>query len=103
MATTIERLERLRNYGTLYEIELAGPDGQRFSLGCACKSRIALIQRVQARGRAIVNRLGLPEDVRFVVSGGRFPTVTIDGKYVVRFSGRTQRDAICGGELPAIV
>ena len=96
----IAALERLRFAPTRYEIEMVAPSGARHLIAYTPRRNFrGLLDAVRQRGAAIIRRAGMPEDARGERAGAslRFADGT-----VIRFSGRTQRDAIMGGELPYV-
>jgi hypothetical protein len=100
----IRRLERLRNCWTSYEVELALPDGRRM-LVCYTQRRSLAGLREVIRGRwePLVRAVGIPgspiHDTPVMRDGRAYK---FENGSVVRFSGRTQREAIISGELPYI-
>jgi len=95
------KLKSLTSNRTLYEIEMATPSGFKYLIAYASRRSFrGLLDVVRQRGTVILRVLGLPEDTRVErdwAGALRFPDGTI-----IRFSGRTQRDAIMFGELPFI-
>ena len=98
----IAALSRLHNYGTSYEIEAVTPDGRR---GLVCyterHSKRGMRDAMHDRAVPLLAWLGAPSGLEMTVERGRADIALSDGS-VVRFSGRTQRDAIMSGELPFI-
>jgi hypothetical protein len=95
------KLKSLTSSRTRYEVEMVASSGFRYLIAyTARRSFRGLLDVVRQRGAVILRVLGLPEDTRVERDGAgalRFPDGTI-----VRFSGRTQRDAIVFGELPFV-
>jgi hypothetical protein len=85
-----ERMGWLKNRSTLYELALCGPSSRL--LCYTRKSRVALIAALRKYGPQIVAITGVDN---LTVAG---QSVTI-GAYSVRFTGRTEREAVIGGEL----
>lgn len=100
MATlTAQRLERLRNRQTLYEV--LASDGQTHLLIVYCgrsKTRFfrALAERDSVRGKKLAELAGT-EQLKFPEKPDSSLIGTL-GKWTIRFSGRTQREAISQGE-----
>jgi hypothetical protein len=88
-----EKLESLRNFGTRYELVLER-GAERFRL-CYTgrKNRRGMIDAIFRLGAELGAFTGQKE-VRF----GKGATAQL-GDWAVRFSGRTQREAIIAGEL----
>jgi len=100
--TITEKLEAIRHYATRYEVALSCSDGRRM-LVCYTprKSRAGLLDAIQSRGRTILAHLpDLPDDARTTYAAATGFSLG-DGARV-HFTGRTQRDSICNGELPFI-
>jgi len=97
----IARLDRLANFATRYEAVLTLPDGRKWLVAyCGRKSRAGLLAAVRERGKAILARLPAEAaDGDLLWKGGRF---VFTGGTTIAWSGRTQRDAICNGELPYV-
>ena len=95
MSKTIAKLTRIQGRATAYEIVLEAPNGDRTLICYTARPGIAsLLRNVAAVGPAIAaaaNATDLEVDKRAKV-------VTLDSGYTVRYSGRTQRAAICEGE-----
>lgn len=101
--TTIEKLAALQNRGTLYELELANLEtGERRLIAYTRNTKtrgIAAMMRQTDAVIAVIGRVDLFASKRAEKS---FIAYTRDGKWVARFTGRTQRDAICNGELQPV-
>lgn len=99
-STVRDRLALIKGRWTMYEIELLSPDGRRY-LVCYTPRRSfrGLIDAVRARSREIRKVAGLGDDNR---GERRGTALHMDNGAVIRFTGRTARDAIIGGELPYI-
>jgi hypothetical protein len=98
------KLESIKNFHTRYEVEVVRTaDGAR-RLVCYTprKSRRGLADAIGQRASSIKAFLGLGEqamgDFRGTTEYLVFPNVGS-----IRFSGRTQRDAILAGELTYVV
>lgn len=97
--TTARKLIARRNHQTLYEVALVAPDGRRFLVCYAQRSGRMLRQGVTKRATRLVTTIGdeTTEIVRVTKDA-----MTLSGGWAVRFTGRTEREAIISGELPAI-
>lgn len=98
--TTTQKLERLYNRATRYEVVAEHPDGRRYLIGYTSPTRPGMLRMIRQNGQAVVDRLGLTQAAVMTWGGkgrlGHFATI---GDWKVRFTGRTQRDAIIGGEV----
>lgn len=95
--TTQEKLIRIRNYGTRYELVASHPDGRKVLVGYTPRrGRSGLFDMLAKNGEAWVKFSGA-ENITF---GKRVSDGAVSGEWSIKFSGRTQRDAICNGELP---
>lgn len=100
--TTAQKLERLHNRATRYEVVAEHQDGRRYLVGYTSRpSRQGIAAIIRQNAEHVVRKLALPADAEFTISGkGRFGHVfTVPGGWSMRLTGRTQRDAIIGGEL----
>jgi hypothetical protein len=99
----IRRLERLRNCWTNYEVEVALPDGRKM-LVCYTQRRSlsGLLSAIFDRWQPISRVTGLPPDDPCAYRDKNRKEYVLEDGSVVRFSGRTQREAIISGELPYI-
>jgi hypothetical protein len=95
------KVPALRRYGTKYELVLSS-GSRRYLVGyCLNKSRSQLLTRMRLHGVHILAVTQMPEDAcaKWDASTG---TMTL-GAWTIRFSGRTQKDAICTqSELPYV-
>ena len=101
------KLDRLKNRPTRYELILT--DGETsylvgYSVG---RSRHSLLMCAQKSARQIIKATGLGDDAKLVwksngVHGARAEMGTPEKAWSLRFSGRTQREAISGQEHPFI-
>ena len=98
----VRRLARLQNRRTCYEVEIVHPDGRRALLCYSeASSMSAVRQAIEKRGRSVIAFLGMDDAAAMTWQRGR-REVRIGGA-IVRFTGRTQRDAIMSGkELPYV-
>jgi hypothetical protein len=95
------RLAQAMRYGTTYEVVLEMPTGERFRVGYTPRrSRLGLLAAMRNRGRELLVAVGAPEDATVKPIAG--PAFQFENGATVRFSGRTARDAILGGELPRL-
>ena len=92
------KLERLRNRGTSYEITISDGE-QTYRVAYTPRhSRDGLLRAIRSTGKEIVTALGMP-DTALVHAGKRAEDGFTLEDWQIRFSGRTQRDAISNGEL----
>lgn len=102
-ATLERRLTRIMNRPTAYELAVTHPDGRSYLVRyTARKSRDGLYDcMVNAADEinALVSNGGAPEYFEFAKRAADGATM---GAWAIRFTGRTQRDCICNGELPFI-
>lgn len=94
----IKKLERIKHRSTLYELILEG-NGKRYLVAYAPKSGAQLCRTAFARAEMIVKAAGIPENQPWYLTQSDKATTA---GFVIRYSGRTQRDAIIEGELPFI-
>jgi len=95
--TLQEKLARIKNYSTRYELVAIHSDGRKVLVGYTPRrGRSGLYDMLATNGPAWVKFSGA-ENVTF---GKRVADGAISGDWSINFSGRTQRDAICNGELP---
>ena len=103
MALTTEqvaKLTRLQNHATRYEAVVERHDGTKRLLAYSGrKSRQGLLAAIRQRGQAVLAFLALSETDQMTWEKGAFALGTGNA---IRWSGRTQRDAIMEGELPYI-
>ena len=95
----LAKLTRLQNGPTRYEVVMSFAGTDMLVAYTPRKSNAGLVSAVQKQGATIVKIAGLPDDVRMTVSKG---IMSIGSAVTVKFSGRTQRDAYCNGELPFV-
>ncbi len=97
--TKMEKLERLHNRSTRYEVAMIQPSGERILIGYTSrKSRHGLLERLRTQGPQIIAFLGLDDNAAMVPGKNAAAGFRI-GETVFRFTGRTQRDAIMENEL----
>jgi hypothetical protein len=100
-ATKLEKLAQIRGFSTTYEVVLELPSGDKFRVGYTNRrSGRGLFEMIRLRGRDLLATVGAPEDACVKPVPG--PAFQFDNGATVRFSGRTKRDAILGGELPRL-
>jgi hypothetical protein len=90
--TTMEKLERLRNRGTKYELTADGV----ILAGYCSHGKMNILKMLQKNGEAWAKRINENDMITFA-NDGKSAKI---GRFEVRFSGRTQREAIISGELP---
>lgn len=98
--TTAEKLARLHNRATLYELTMSRGDEHFLIAYASNKGRTMLWKCVTSDQRVhqIIAKTGT-EAITFAKRAGDGATM---GAWAIRFTGRTQRDAISQGELPYI-
>lgn len=98
--TPSEKLARLHNRATLYELTMSHGDEHILIAYASNKGRTMLWKCVTSEERVhqIIARTGT-EEITFAKRAGDGATM---GEWSIRFTGRTQRDAIGEGELPYI-
>jgi hypothetical protein len=97
--TKTERLNRLRNFVTRYEVALTFADGRKM-LVCYTprKNKAGLLSCIQSRGNAILAQMpDLSDDARLTYD--KTTGFDLGNGCRVHFTGRTQRDAISNDEL----
>jgi hypothetical protein len=100
--TKMEKWARVRRFGTTYEVVLEMPTGEKFKVGYTSRrSGRGLFAVIRSRGRDLLATVGAPEDATVKAVPG--PAFQFENGATVRFSGRTARDAIFGGELPCLL
>jgi hypothetical protein len=92
-----DKLASLRWHSTRYELVATHPDGRKVLVGYTPRrGRSGLFDMLATNGVAWV-KFANAENITF---GKRVADGAISGDWSINFSGRTQRDAICSGELP---
>ena len=97
MATTLERLDRIRNHSTLYELAVSRGESA-YLVQYTRKSRSALLHSCRKFGGQLVKLTGA-ESLVFAKRAADGATLE---DWRIRYTGRTEHDAIVGGELPFI-
>jgi hypothetical protein len=99
-ARTAERLERLRNRATLYELAMTRGEECILVAYSRLKGRRDIFNLVTADHRVgpIMARTGA-DHIEFARRTADGATM---GEWAIRFTGRTEREAIIAGELPYI-
>jgi hypothetical protein len=88
------KVARLVNYATKYEIILTnGPQTYLVSY-TGRKSRQGLMDAIRARGLAILAITKIGADAIFTLNRAT-GAAELGSNWTIRFTGRTQRDAIC--------
>lgn len=94
--TVTERLERLRNRATLYELAISRGDTAYLVAYCR-KGQRGIWDAITSKHRVHhVVALAGTQTLHFAKRASDGGTI---GEWSVRFTGRTERDAIIGGEL----
>jgi hypothetical protein len=93
------KLTRLQNRATLYELAAIHPDGRRILIAyCGRRSRHGLLDACRGHAAALVALTG-DKTIGFAPRAAGGATM---GDWSIRFTGRTERDAIMEGELNAV-
>lgn len=90
--TKEDKLEALRYRQTKYELAVDG----KILAGYTRQSKMGILNMLRKNGESWAKRLNANDMITFN-KNGREATI---GQYNVKFTGRTQRDAIIEGELP---
>lgn len=100
-ARTLERLERIKNRQTAYELTITHPDGRKFLVCYSCRQgREAIFDAVSNEDRvAAIVKLTGDGDIHFAPRAADGATM---GDWSIRFSGRTQRECILGSGGPEL-
>ena len=94
--TLSERLTRLKNYRTRYELAVSNFIGQSYLLAyCGSKRRQTVLEVVRKHGLRLTRLTG-QEEITFAK---RAADGAMLGDWKVSWTGRTQREAICNNEL----
>lgn len=96
MTKTQARLERLRNYETLYELVMERGGDKYLVIYCA-QGRYHIIRAIRRHGAKIVQMTGVD-----TIDSTAHGATAVMGDWQFYFSGRTEREAIRAGELPFI-
>jgi len=96
--TRTERLARLQNRGTYYELAAVRGEQRRLIAYTQRRSRRGMLAACRNRAVLVIALTGA-EELQF---GKRAEDGATLGAWQVRFTGRTERDAIMEGELPFI-
>jgi hypothetical protein len=90
----------LANRATRYEVALEH-EGRQWLVGYTIRrSRQGLLAKMREQGQAILRITAMPEDAR--VTSPNPETLAFSNGSVIRFTHRTQRDAVLSGELPFV-
>ena len=99
---TLKALERIKGRNTLYELVCSdsstigkGVDQITYLLRYASRSKSSLAKQIRHHGVALVKLTGATE----ATWNGQ---AAVMGQWLVYWTGRTERDAIIGGEHPYI-
>lgn len=94
--TTQEKLARIKNRHTAYELALIKGE-ERILVGYSVsRSRGTLSRMVSKHGPAIVTLPGAEDKITFAKKASEGAVI---GEWLVKYTGRTQHEAICAGEL----
>ena len=89
--TKMEKLERLHNRATLYELAA----DNKYLVGYCKPGKLNMLRMLQKNGESWVKRINDGDLITFA-KNGRSAQI---GKFAIAFTGRTQRESICAGEL----
>jgi hypothetical protein len=97
--TTTEKLERLKNRSSAFELMAVNDEMLKVLVGYTPqRSKIGMLKMIQKNGENWAPRLtGI--EINFIKNGNKGPTARM-GQFTVFFTGRTQREALLEGELP---
>ena len=99
------RLESRHNRLTRYEIIAENDAGHRLLVGYSTQpSRSGILRVVRAIGQRVIARLAIGENhiCRWTGKGRFGHRWELGNGWIIRFTGRTERDAIIDGELQRI-
>lgn len=101
---TQDKLDRIKNYHTRYEVIVVDTTGEFRSILVGYTSRKSLpglLALAQKQGAALIRVLAISEHDRFHRGGQSLgvPSLCV-GRWLIQFSGRTQRQAYIEGERP---
>ena len=100
--TTAEQLERIKHYATRYELAAEHPDGRKIRvLYTSRKGRAGILAALRQRFAVLAPILGDGQAIP-IQWGKRAADGCTAGQWRIRFTGRTQRDAIIAGELEGV-
>ena len=94
----LNRLARLYNRATCYELAAINVERRVLIAYCGRRSRSGLLAACRNRGALVIALTG-SENIEF---GKRASDGATMGPWQIRFTGRTERDAIMEGELEYI-
>ena len=98
---TLAKLERIKRYATRYELIAERGETRILILYTSQRSRPGLLVACRQRGPDVV-ALCCPSGEELITFGENWADGATIGEWRIRFSGRTQREAIIAGELPWI-
>ena len=95
----MSKVAHLVNYPTRYEVALEHA-GRSYLVGYTIRrSRVGLLSKMRERGADILRITEMPESATVAACD---KTLAFSNGSVIRFTGRTQREAITAGELPYV-
>jgi hypothetical protein len=97
MQTIEQKLERLRNRRTLYELIVQRGDC-KLLVGYTQKTRDSLFKQARRVGESLV-KITRSENITLAKKVG---DGAVMGEWTLCWTGRTERDAIIGGEYPFV-
>jgi hypothetical protein len=97
-STQLAKLARIKNYSTRYELIVENDGIRHLVVYTPRRNRQGLISAIECSVAHGLSALTGVDSITFSKRGDE-PSAIV-GKWRIRFSGRTQRDAIIQGELP---
>ena len=99
-AAQLARLEQIARYATRYEVTAQRDNGERVLIGYTSRrSRHGLLRLLRIHAEQVITLTGCTEDT-MMTAGKRASDGFRINDWALRFTGRTQRQAIIEGELP---
>lgn len=101
MLTTQQKLESIHNRATRYELAAIMGERRVLIAYTGRRSRHGLLEACRKRGPQVV-ALTCPSGEELLNFDKKASNGATIGQWAIRFTGRTQRDAIMEGELPYV-
>jgi len=99
ISTAPELLRAMRGHSTAYELAAIHPDGRRVLVRYTFRRSRAKLYECACRFADELKMLCGTAEIRFDDKASNGATM---GEWAIRWTGRTERDALHGGELPFI-
>jgi len=96
------RLQALHGYATAYEITATNGADVRLVAYTRQKSRHGILRALQRRGQMIIDQHNITEETPSTWGPRAADGLTL-GQWSIKFSGRTEREALIAGEYPLFV